>query len=144
MWSSRVFDKWFFFFITYIFVVTGFFSLLLGLRQFVNFFKVVNVFSLLGVLNVNLFLGLILVLNLFSLLGLPPLAGFLAKFYLFLNIVGSEFFFLFYISVISSIISAVVYLRLVRLVLFTKYNNIYFYVPLRREFAVVMLITLIF
>ena len=117
---------------------------MLGLRNFHNFFKITNIYSFLGVLNSNSLLGFILVINLFSLLGLPPLAGFLAKFYLFFNMIGSEFFFLFFISVLSSILSAAIYLKMVRLVLFNKYNNIYFYIPLQREFAVIIAITLIF
>jgi NADH:ubiquinone oxidoreductase subunit 2 (subunit N) len=46
-----------------------------------------------GLLNFSFPLAIIMVLNLFSLLGLPPLAGFVAKFYLFFNALGSEFFF---------------------------------------------------
>jgi NADH-quinone oxidoreductase subunit N len=134
----------FFFFLVYIFVLTGIFSVLLGLRQFHNFFKVTNIYSFLGVLNSNSLLGFILVINLFSLLGLPPLAGFLSKFYLFFNMIGSEFFLLFFVSVLSSILSAAIYLKMVRLVLFNKYNNIFFYVPVQREFAIIMAITLIF
>lgn len=134
----------FFFFVVYVFVVSGLFSLLLGLRQFNNFFKLANVLNFFGVLNSNLLLGFVFIINLFSLLGLPPLAGFLAKFYLFLNTVGSEFFILFYLSVLSSIFSAAIYLKLIRLVLFNKYSNIFLYVPFRREFAVILMFTLVF
>jgi NADH-quinone oxidoreductase subunit N len=125
----------FLFFFVYVFTVAGIFSVILGLRYYHNNFKLKNIFELMGLLNFSFPLAIIMVLNLFSLLGLPPLAGFVAKFYLFFNALGSEFFFFLYLSILSSIFSAVIYLRLIRLVLFNKYNNIFFYKPLTSDFS---------
>lgn len=125
----------FLFFFVYIFTVAGIFSVILGLRYYHNNFKLKNIFELMGLLNFSFPLAIIMILNLFSLLGLPPLAGFIAKFYLFFNALGSEFFFFLYLSILSSIFSAVIYLRLIRLVLFNKYNNIFFYKPLTSDFS---------
>lgn len=124
-----------FFFFIYVFVVTGIFSVLLGLRYFYNNFEIKNIFEFMGLLNFNFFVAFLLVLSLFSLLGLPPLAGFIGKFYLFFVSLGSEFFFFLYLSILSSIFSAVIYLRMVRLILFNKYNNIFFYRPFSDIFA---------
>jgi NADH-quinone oxidoreductase subunit N len=128
----------FLFFFVYIFTVAGLFSLILSLRYYNNGLKLKNIFELMGVLNFNFLFALFFVLNLFSLLGLPPLAGFFTKFYLFFNAAGSEFFFFLYLSILASIFSTVIYLRLVRLVLFNKYNNVFFYRPLDSKFTVLV------
>lgn len=134
----------FLFFFVYIFTVAGIFSLILGIRYFHNDFKLKNIFELMGLLNFSFPLALILVLNFFSLLGLPPLAGFFVKFYLFFNALGSEFFFFLYLSILSSIFSAVIYLRLIRLVLFNKYNNIFFYRPISSEYSFLLSFLVLF
>jgi NADH-quinone oxidoreductase subunit N len=125
----------FIFFIVYLFTVSGIFAAILALRYWYNKMKLKNIFELMGVLNFNFGLAVIFILNLFSLLGLPPLAGFFVKFYLFFLALGSEFFFFLYMSILASIFSAVVYLRLIRLVLFNKYNNIFFFQPISHDFS---------
>jgi proton-translocating NADH-quinone oxidoreductase chain N len=128
----------FLFFFVYIFTLSSIFSVMLGLRYYHNDFKIKNIFELMGVLNFSFPIAFVLILNLFSLLGLPPLSGFLVKFYLFFTALGSEFFFFLYLSIIGSIFSAVIYLRMIRLVLFNKYNNIFFYKPLTSNFSILM------
>jgi len=51
---------------------------------------------------------------LFSLTGLPPLAGFVGKFYLFAAVVRQHFYFLALVGVINSVISLYYYARVVR------------------------------
>jgi NADH-quinone oxidoreductase subunit N len=51
---------------------------------------------------------------LFSLTGLPPLAGFVGKFYLFAAVVRQQFYFLALVGVINSVISLYYYARIVR------------------------------
>lgn len=113
----------------YIFALSGIFSVLLGVRYFNNNFEFRNVFEFTGLLNVNFFVSILIILSFFSLLGLPPFAGFLGKFYLFFVSISSEFFFFLYLSIIASIFSAVIYLRVIRLVLFNKYINLFFLRP---------------
>ena len=125
----------FVFFVVYLLTVSGIFAVILALRYWYNRMKLKSIFELMGVLNFNFGLAVIFILNLFSLLGLPPLAGFFVKFYLFFSALGSEFFFFLYISILASIFSAVIYLRLIRLVLFNKYNNIFFFQPISHDFS---------
>jgi NADH-quinone oxidoreductase subunit N len=138
----------FIFFVVYLLTVSSIFAVILALRYWYNSMKLKNIFELMGILNFNFGLAIIFILNLFSLLGLPPLAGFFVKFYLFFSAFGSEFFFFIYISILASIFSAVIYLRLIRLVLFNKYNNIFFFQPISRDFssllAVLILVNLLF
>ena len=51
---------------------------------------------------------------LFSLTGLPPLGGFIGKFYLFAAVVRQQFYFLALVGVINSVISLYYYARVVR------------------------------
>jgi NADH-quinone oxidoreductase subunit N len=51
---------------------------------------------------------------LFSLTGLPPLAGFIGKFYLFAAVIRQQFYFLALVGVINSVISLYYYARVVR------------------------------
>jgi len=125
----------FLFFFVYIFTTAAIFAIILGIRYFHNNFKFKTIFELMGLLNFNFFLALLFVVNLFSLLGLPPLSGFIVKFYLFFSAIGSEFYFFLYLSILGSIFSAVIYLRMIRLVLFNKFNNVFFYKPIISSFS---------
>lgn len=58
--------------------------------------------------------ALALAVFLFSLTGLPPLAGFVGKFYLFAAVVRQQFYFLALVGVINSVVSLYYYARVVR------------------------------
>jgi NADH-quinone oxidoreductase subunit N len=51
---------------------------------------------------------------LFSLTGLPPLAGFIGKFYLFAAVVKEQFYFLALVGILNSVVSLYYYARIVR------------------------------
>tara|TARA_Y100001958_G_C21238059_1_gene564966 strand:+ start:458 stop:1876 length:1419 start_codon:yes stop_codon:yes gene_type:complete len=57
---------------------------------------------------------------LFSLAGIPPLAGFFAKFYIFKAVIESQMYLLAIIGLISSVISAFYYLRVIKIMYFDK------------------------
>ena len=57
---------------------------------------------------------------LFSLAGIPPLAGFFAKFYIFKAVIESEMYLLAIVGLISSVISAFYYLRIIKIMYFDK------------------------
>lgn len=59
-----------------------------------------------------------LAIFLFSLTGLPPLAGFVGKFYLFAAVIRQHFYFLALVGVINSVISLYYYARVVRTMFF--------------------------
>jgi NADH-quinone oxidoreductase subunit N len=55
---------------------------------------------------------------LFSLAGIPPLAGFFAKFYVFLAAVQAGLYVLAVIGVLASVVGAYYYLRIVKIMYF--------------------------
>jgi NADH:ubiquinone oxidoreductase subunit 2 (subunit N) len=63
-------------------------------------------------------LGLLLSLNFFSLAGIPPLLGFYSKFFVYLSLMDSQYYFLTFVIAILTIFSTFYYVRLVTLVFF--------------------------
>ncbi len=113
------------FFLFYSFITTVFFFILINVRYLHNKLKFKNISEFFGLINTNFIISIFLLLNLFSLIGIPPLAGFFGKFYLFFSVFSSNLESLFIASIYGSIISAVVYLRLIRLFFFNK--SVYFF-----------------
>ena len=62
---------------------------------------------------------------LFSLAGIPPLAGFFAKFYIFTAVIEQSMFFLAIVGLLSTVIAAFYYLRIIKIIYFdTERENI--------------------
>ena len=58
---------------------------------------------------------------LFSLAGIPPLGGFFAKFYVFMSVIESEMYVLAIIGLLTTVISAFYYLRIIKIIYFDKF-----------------------
>ena len=56
----------------------------------------------------------------FSLAGIPPLAGFFAKFYIFKSVLEQSMFFLAIVGLLSTVVAAFYYLRLIKLMYLIK------------------------
>ena len=63
-------------------------------------------------------LGLLIIL--FSLAGIPPLAGFFAKFYIFMAVIESEMYTLAIIGLVTTVISAFYYIRIIKIMYFDE------------------------
>lgn len=70
--------------------------------------------SLRGLSRLNPGLALVLMIGLFGLAGIPPLAGFIGKFFLFNVAAKSGYYWLVVLAVLNSTVSLYYYLRLVR------------------------------
>ena len=55
---------------------------------------------------------------LFSLAGIPPLAGFFAKFYIFMSVIESNMFALAIVGLVTTVISAFYYIRIIKVIYF--------------------------
>ena len=58
---------------------------------------------------------------LFSLAGIPPLGGFFAKFYVFMSVIESEMYMLAIIGLLTTVISAFYYLRIIKIIYFDEF-----------------------
>tara|TARA_Y100000992_G_scaffold7663_1_gene4917 strand:- start:73 stop:474 length:402 start_codon:yes stop_codon:yes gene_type:complete len=76
-------------------------------------------------------ISLSLLVILFSLAGIPPLAGFFAKFYIFKAVLDQSMYYLAIIGLLSTVIAAFYYLRIVKIMYFDiekeKYDKDYNY-----------------
>ncbi len=57
---------------------------------------------------------------LFSLAGIPPLAGFFAKFYIFMAVIEANMYTLAIIGLLTTVVSAFYYLRIIKIIYFDR------------------------
>ena len=76
--------------------------------------------DLAGLARTNPALAFFLALLLFSLAGIPPLAGFFAKFYVFLAAIKAGLYALAVIGVLASVVGAYYYLLIVKIMYFDE------------------------
>ena len=62
---------------------------------------------------------------LFSLAGIPPLAGFFAKFYVFKSVIEQSMYFLAVVGLLSTVVAAFYYLRLIKIMYFDEEKEKY-------------------
>lgn len=86
----------------------------------------------------NPLLGLAAVLAFFSLAGVPPLAGFFAKMEIFLGALGSSLYLTSTIAILSSVVSAFFYVRIVKTMYFEKTIKNAFVYPVTKACSVVI------
>jgi NADH-quinone oxidoreductase subunit N len=70
-------------------------------------------------------LSLSLLIILFSLAGIPPLAGFFAKFYIFKAVIEQSMFFLAVVGLLSTVVAAFYYLRIIKIIYFDEEKEKY-------------------
>jgi len=66
-----------------------------------------------------------LLIILFSLAGIPPLAGFFAKFYIFKAVLEQSMYFLAIVGLLSTVVAAFYYLRIIKIIYFDKEKEMY-------------------
>ncbi|MES2676960.1 MAG: NADH-quinone oxidoreductase subunit N [Pseudomonadota bacterium] len=76
-----------------------------------------------GLAKTSPIIAMSLAVIMFSMAGIPPLAGFFAKFYILMSVVGRGFYTLAIIAVLCSVISAFYYLRIVKIIYFDGENE---------------------
>ncbi|HEV7258863.1 MAG TPA: NADH-quinone oxidoreductase subunit NuoN [Bosea sp. (in: a-proteobacteria)] len=77
-----------------------------------------DISELAGLSRTNGWMAFALSMMMFSLAGIPPLAGFWAKFYVFLAAIDAKLYWLAVIGVVTSVIGAYYYLRIVKVIYF--------------------------
>jgi len=79
-----------------------------------------NINDLSGMSKNHPILSLSFLIILFSLAGIPPLAGFFAKFYIFMSVIESGMYILAILGLLTTVISAFYYLRIIKIIYFDK------------------------
>lgn len=104
--------------IIYVVMTVGFFSFVLGTQTSKDSKLNMHIADLVNLGKVNPVLAISVTLILFSMVGLPPLAGFFGKFYLFLAMIQSELYMVAIIGVLSSVVAAFYYIRIIKIMFF--------------------------
>ena len=107
----------------YLFMNLAFFCCLFMLRRDEKYFE--NIQDLSGLSKNHPLLSFCFLIVLFSLAGIPPLAGFFAKFYIFSAVIDQSMYFLAIVGLLSTVIAAFYYLRLIKIIYFDKEKEKY-------------------
>jgi NADH-quinone oxidoreductase subunit N len=100
----------------YLAMTLGTFACILAMRRGGR--MVESIESLSGLSRTSPAMAFLLAMLLFSLAGIPPLAGFFAKFYVFLAAIHAGLYALAVIGVLLSVVGAYYYLRIVKIMYF--------------------------
>jgi NADH-quinone oxidoreductase subunit N len=107
----------------YLVMNLGLFSCLLMMKRNDQYFETIDDLS--GLSKNHPVLSLSLLVILFSLAGIPPLAGFFAKFYVFKSVIEQSMYFLAIVGLLSTVIAAFYYLRIIKVIYFDEEREKY-------------------
>ena len=94
----------------------GFFAFVFLMKRNGKYIEEINELS--GISKNHPLAALSLLIVLFSLAGIPPLAGFFAKFYIFMSVIESGMYALAIIGLVTTVVSAFYYIRIVKVMYF--------------------------
>jgi NADH-quinone oxidoreductase subunit N len=124
----------------YLAMTLGTFAVILAMRR--DGQMVEGIADLAGLARTNPTMAFFLAMLLFSLAGIPPLAGFFAKFYVFLAAIKAGLFVLAVIGVVSSVVGAYYYLSIVKIMYFDEPAKAF--APMAYELRIVLAVTGLF
>ena len=111
----------------YLIMNLGLFCCLFTMKRNDKYYE--NIDDLSGLSKNHPLISLSLLIILFSLAGIPPTAGFFAKFYVFSAVIKESMYFLAITGLLSTVISAFYYLRIIKIIYFDpekeKYDTDY-------------------
>mgnify|MGYP001399217052 CR=1 FL=1 len=107
----------------YLVMTLAFFSCLFMLRKKNIFYEKIEDLSGLSTNHPMLSISLLVVL--FSLAGIPPLAGFFAKFYIFMAVIEQSMYFLAIVGLLATVVAAFYYLRIIKIIYFDPEKDEY-------------------
>ena len=101
----------------------GVFIIILSMRRDNQIVE--EIYDLKGISKTHPFLAFGFVTILFSMAGIPPLAGFFGKWLVFYSAVSANLVFLAIIGVLTSVVGAFYYLRIIKIMYFDKEKDKY-------------------
>lgn len=115
----------------------GLFACILALKN--NSGYVENISDMAGLAKTRPFVAAVMAIMMFSLIGLPPLAGFFAKWHVFLAAIEAQLYPLAVIGVLASAIGAFYYLRVIKTMYFDEPEHEF--TPIPGELSFVMAVS---
>jgi len=120
----------------YLAMTLGTFACIIAMRR--DGGQVEEIGELAGLARTQPVMAFVLAALMFSLAGIPPLAGFFAKFYVFLAAIQGKFYVLAVIGVLASVVGAYYYLRIVKLMYIDE--PVQRFLPMPKPVGAVMLL----
>lgn len=120
----------------YLAMTLGTFACILAMRR--QGLLVEEIADLAGLGRTSPVMAFALAMLMFSLAGIPPLAGFFAKFYVFAAAVNAGLYVLAVLGVLSSVVGAYYYLRIVKLMYFDEATGAFEPMPIGLKAVVVV------
>ena len=108
----------------YLIMNLGLFSCLFMMKRNNKYYE--NIDDLSGLSKNHPLISLSLLIILFSLAGIPPMAGFFAKFYVFSAVIKESMYFLAITGLLSTVIAAFYYLRIIKVIYFDPEKEKYY------------------
>lgn len=105
--------------VIYMVMTLGSFAIIMSMRR-KDGTVVEEVNDLAGLSSTNPFMATVLTILMFSLAGIPPLAGFFAKYFVFVAAIEAKLYALAIIGVLASVVGAYYYLRVIKLMWFDE------------------------
>lgn len=133
----------YYYLLIYSFTGLGIFVILLSVRKYTNYLKIKNLADFSSLFRSNPTIAFSFSVFMFSLAGVPPLAGFFSKLFVFLSLLKVQSYFISAIVIITSVVSAVYYLWIIKIIFFKDYDVKTYYFPINLIQSNVVLITLI-
>ena len=119
----------------YLFMNVGTFACILAMRRQGR--MVEDIDQLAGLSRTNPKMALALAIFMFSMAGIPPLAGFFGKYYVFLAAIQAELYTLAVVGLLSSVVAAFYYLRIVKMMYFDEPLDAFDH-PVGREISTIV------
>ena len=124
----------------YLTMTLGTFACILAMRR--DGAMVEDIYDLAGLARTNPAMAFLFAMLLFSLAGIPPLAGFFAKFYVFIAAIKAGLYTLAVIGVVTSVVGAYYYLMIIKIMYFDAPERPF--APMPQELKAVLAVTGLF
>jgi len=125
----------------YVIMNIAIFAIMLSLKINNNYVEKINELS--GLSKHKPLISLSIAIIMLSMAGLPPFAGFFAKFYIFIAALKAQLIFLAVLGVISSVISAFYYLRIIKVMYFDEVRDNNYQLVLTNKSLMILLFSIL-
>jgi NADH-quinone oxidoreductase subunit N len=120
----------------YVTMTLGVFAVILAMRRSGGMVETID--QLAGLARTNPTMAFFMAMLLFSMAGIPPLAGFFAKFYVFLAAIKAGLYILAVIGVVTSVVGAYYYLAIVKIMYFDEPAESFYSMPTELRLVLVV------
>jgi NADH-quinone oxidoreductase subunit N len=119
-------------------------TILISLNYVEKQYKIKYISDLNFLYKINPLLTIVCALSLLSMAGIPPLAGFFAKFYIFLATLQNASYLLAFVGLLTSVISSFYYIRIIKVMYFEAKKQHFYYQKINYNNAIILSFTTLF